>query len=93
MKYRVYDWESIAPYVDTLRVMTYDWSTGTPGPLAPLHWVDDTLAYAASVGVPPGKLQLGIPTYGKDWVRRRRAPARRTRSVSRDRCPSTRSTP
>jgi spore germination protein YaaH len=68
VQYRVYDWESIAPHVDTLRVMTYDWSTSQPGPLAPAHWVEDTLDYATEAGVPPGKLQLGIPTYGKDWI-------------------------
>jgi spore germination protein YaaH len=68
VQYRVYDWASIIPYVDTLRVMTYDWSTSQAGPLSPLPWVRDTLAYATTAGVPPGKLQLGIPTYGKDWV-------------------------
>lgn len=68
VQYRVYDWEAIAPHVDTLRVMTYDWSTSQPGPLAPAYWIEDTLEYATEANVPPGKLQLGIPTYGKDWI-------------------------
>jgi hypothetical protein len=68
VQYRVYDWGAIAPHVDALRVMTYDWSTSQPGPLAPTYWVEDTLEYATEANVPPGKLQLGIPTYGKDWI-------------------------
>lgn len=68
VQYRVYDWEAIAPHVDALRVMSYDWSTSRPGPLSPAYWVADTLDYATKAGVPPGKLQIGIPTYGKDWI-------------------------
>lgn len=68
VQYRVYDWEAIAPSVDALRVMTYDYNTSRPGPLAPAWWVERTLDYAAKAGVPPAKLQIGIPTYGKDWI-------------------------
>lgn len=68
VNYRVYDWQSIVSSVDVLRVMTYDYNVSEAGPLAPLSWVGDTLAYATKAGVPPGKLRIGIPTYGKDWV-------------------------
>lgn len=68
--YWVYDFPRIGGYVDRLRVMAYDYSWDSPGPIAPLPWTRTVATYAASV-VPPGKVQLGVPTYGRDWVRRR----------------------
>ena len=35
----VYDYGAIAPVVDHIRVMAYDYSTDSPGPIAPLEWV------------------------------------------------------
>jgi hypothetical protein len=65
--YWVYDWAGIAPSVDRLRIMAYDYSFGAAGPIAPLGWVDAILAYAVTV-VPKSKLQIGVPTYGRSWV-------------------------
>ncbi len=66
--YWVYDWPAIGPYIDKLRIMAYDYAYSVPGPVGgPLSWVNKIAAYAASV-MPPSKVQLGTPTYGRDWV-------------------------
>lgn len=68
--YWVYDWEAIGPHIDKLRIMAYDYSWCTPGPIGgPLSWVEKVSAYAVSV-LPPSKVQLGTPTYGRDWIKR-----------------------
>jgi len=38
--YFVYAWAEIAPYIDRLRIMTYDFSVAKPGPLGPLAWTE-----------------------------------------------------
>lgn len=77
--YWVYDWAGIGPSIDKLRIMAYDYSWSTPGPIGgPLSWVEKVAAYAVSV-LPPSKVQLGTPTYGRDWVK----------STSGSGCPST----
>jgi spore germination protein YaaH len=67
--YWVYDYAGMAPLVDRIRVMAYDYSvaSGEPGPIAPIQWVRD-LVDAITELVPPEKIDLGIPTYGYDWV-------------------------
>jgi spore germination protein YaaH len=64
--YWVYDWAGIASYVDRLRVMTYDYSTASAGPIAPYAWVSSVAAFAVTQ-VPAGKVQIGVPSYGHDW--------------------------
>jgi len=65
--YTVYAQDMIANAVDRLRLMVYDWSTSTAGPIAPMDWVNRVIAYSSSV-VPVSKLQLGVPAYGRHWV-------------------------
>lgn len=68
--YWVYDHGAIAAEVDTLRIMAYDFSTSTPGPIAPLDWVRQVVE-GVSLAVPAehhGKLVLGVPAYGTNWV-------------------------
>ncbi len=65
--YWVYDWAAIAPHVDRLRIMAYDFSSSSPGPIAPLWWVRQIVSYTVTV-VPPTKIQIGAPTYGRDFV-------------------------
>ena len=67
--YWVYDWKGIAPYVDRLRIMAYDYSWSVPGPIGPYPWAEAIVAWAVTQ-VPSGKVQLGVPTYGREWVRR-----------------------
>lgn len=64
--YWVYDWQGIAPHVDRLRIMSYDYSVPNPGPIAPINWVRQALVSAVAV-IPPQKIQIGIPTYGRNW--------------------------
>ena len=65
--YFVYAWADIAPYIDRLRIMTYDYSSSRPGPIGPLAWTEKTVKYAVSI-MPASKVFLGLPGYGKDWV-------------------------
>lgn len=65
--YFVYAWAEIAPFIDRLRIMTYDYSTSRPGPIGPIAWTEKTVKYAVSI-MPASKVYLGLPGYGKDWV-------------------------
>lgn len=65
--YWLYDWPAIAPHIDRLRIMTYDYATSRPGPIGPLFWAEDSLKYAVKV-MPASKVFLGVAGYGRDWV-------------------------
>ena len=65
--YWVYDFEAIAPFVDSVRVMAYDYSTSEPGPIAPINWVSRVIEGARSM-LPDTKIMLGVPVYGYSWV-------------------------
>ena len=82
--YTVYDWASIIGSVDRLRIMTYDWSVGAPGPISPTYFVDRTIDYAQSIGIDMAKVQIGVPLYGRDWVTKQEGscPAAGRRSVT-----------
>jgi spore germination protein YaaH len=49
--------------------MTYAQHTGgsTPGPVADYRWMEASLEYVLSLGVPPSKISLGIPSYSDWW--------------------------
>ncbi|MCP4542305.1 MAG: glycoside hydrolase [Chloroflexi bacterium] len=63
------DWARIGAAVDRFRVMTYGyhWNTSEPGPIAPLWWMGDVIAYATSI-VSPNHVYVGIHLYGHDWT-------------------------
>ena len=65
--YYVYAWAAIAPYIDRLRIMTYDYSVAKVGPIGPISWTERTVQYAVKV-MPASKVYVGIPGYGRDWV-------------------------
>ncbi len=65
--YFVYAWADIAPYIDRLRIMTYDYSVAKVGPIGPLGWTEKTVKYAVSI-MPASKVYVGVPGYGRDWV-------------------------
>lgn len=62
-----YNYHDLAQYVDYLNIMTYDYSTTSPGPIAPLSWVKSVLNFTQSQGVDMNKVLLGIPYYGRNW--------------------------
>lgn len=64
--YWVYAWSQIGPSVDRLRIMAYDYSPSSPGPIAPYSWVQNVVAHAVTQ-VASGKIQIGVPAYGRDW--------------------------
>jgi len=66
-----FDLEKIARVSDFVSVMSYDQHTGRtpPGPVAGLPWVREVADYFLRF-VPPEKLSLGIPLYGKHWYAR-----------------------
>ena len=63
------DWWAIGQLVDQVRIMTYEyhWSTSGAGPIAPVDWVRDVLAFARTT-MPAEKIMQGVPLYGYDWV-------------------------
>ena len=66
--YWVYNITGIAPSVDRIRIMAYDYHVNGIGPIAPITWVRAIVAYSASI-MDPAKLQIGVPTYGRAWTR------------------------
>ncbi len=65
--YWVYDYGAIIEHVDRIRMMTYDFSVGQPGPIAPLEWVESAITGAIEATGAPDKLVLGLPAYGRNW--------------------------
>lgn len=64
-----YDYKELAKYADYLMIMTYDesWQGSNPGPVASIAFVEGSIRYALSQGVPAEKIVLGIPFYGRIW--------------------------
>ncbi len=63
------DWAAIGAIADSVKIMAYDkhWATSEAGPIAPLDWLDAIAAYAEAT-IPAGKVILGLPWYGYDWL-------------------------
>jgi spore germination protein YaaH len=66
--YWVYNIAGIAPAVDRIRIMAYDYHVNGIGPIAPMPWVRSIVQYSVSI-MDPAKLQIGVPTYGRAWTR------------------------
>ncbi len=64
-----YDYKALAEFMDFLSVMTYSQHTRRtpPGPVAGYPWMEGTVKYLLSIGVPPGKISLGLPAYSQHW--------------------------
>ncbi len=63
------DWAKLGAVSDEFKIMIYDYHHGASeaGPIAPPGWADQVLSYAESQ-VEPGKIFMGVPFYGYDWV-------------------------
>jgi spore germination protein YaaH/putative cell wall-binding protein len=66
---REYNYKDLAKYTDYVQIMSYDkhYSTSQPGPIAPLNWVEQVMAYAVTQ-IPRDKILMGIPYYGRSWT-------------------------
>jgi len=64
-----FDFRKLGRAADFLVIMAYDQHTPLtpPGPVAGYDWVKAILDYAVR-RVPPSKLVLGVPLYGREWV-------------------------
>ncbi|CAG8449749.1 14266_t:CDS:2 [Acaulospora colombiana] len=61
-------YEDFSQFVDFFSVMTYDYSQqNTPGPNAPIRWVEDTIVSFTPTPIDRGKLLLGLNMYGVDF--------------------------
>ena len=63
----VYDHGAIAPFVDRIRVMAYDYSVNEPGPIAPLGFVSASIDGVVAATGDPEKVVLGLAAYGRNW--------------------------
>jgi spore germination protein YaaH len=72
----IYDYKALASAADHVQVMAYDYHSpgGPAGPIAPLPWVRQVIAYARSQAT-ASHYELGIPSYGYDWYGRTSATA------------------
>ena len=64
----VYDYAALGAAATTLRVMAYDQHAPNtaPGPVGGYPWAAAVARYTRS-RVNPGKVELGLPLYGRDW--------------------------
>jgi spore germination protein len=64
-----FDFRGLGRVADLVVLMAYDQHTSLtpPGPVAGYDWVNAAVSYACR-RVPPSKLLLGLPLYGREWV-------------------------
>ena len=72
--YWVYAWDRIIDHVDQLRLMAYDYSYATAGPIGPYPWAqrvaESAVAQVTTTALANRrKVWLGIPQYSRNWVR------------------------
>ena len=64
-----YDYKALSEVMDFLSLMTYSQHTRRtpPGPVAGYPWMEGIVKHLISLGVPPNKISLGMPTYSQYW--------------------------
>ena len=63
----VYDYAGMGRIVDRIRIMAYDYSTGMPGPIAPIGFVQRAVDAAKAAVDDDSKLVLGVGLHGYNW--------------------------
>jgi spore germination protein YaaH len=65
----LFDYGQLARYADqiVLEAIDFHYSTGSPGPIAPLSNVMQVANYVRSYGMPLSKLSVEVPDYSYDW--------------------------
>lgn len=61
------DYQAIGAAADEVRIMLYDYSPTSIGPIAPLSWTSSVLGFAKTK-MPAAKIIQGVPLYGYDWT-------------------------
>lgn len=63
-----FDFAGLAPYLDWAVIMTYDQhqANSSPGPVASLEWVENTIGYCLR-HFSPDRLLMGVAAYGYTW--------------------------
>lgn len=63
------DYRGLGEAADEVLLMTYEWgyAYGPPMAVAPLNKVRQVVEYALTE-IPAGKILLGVPNYGYDWI-------------------------
>lgn len=61
-------YRELGAMLDHVAVMSYDfaWAGSAPGPVSPWSWMRQVYDWAASQ-IPPHKLSMGVPAYGRMW--------------------------
>jgi spore germination protein YaaH len=62
-----YDYVDLGAVSDAVMLMAYDYSVQEPGPISPLWWVQQVIAFART-RIAPQKLVVGLPSYGRHWI-------------------------
>lgn len=63
-----YDYVHLGTACDAVMLMAYDYSVQQPGPISPLWWVQQVIAFARTK-IASQKLVVGLPSYGRHWIK------------------------